>query len=42
MNNHNLPSKRALDTIDQIVTAIVEDGGKAEVNLLELFFAKSN
>ena len=27
-NNHNLPSKRALDTIDQIVTAIVEEGGK--------------
>jgi serine-type D-Ala-D-Ala carboxypeptidase/endopeptidase (penicillin-binding protein 4) len=29
VNNHNLPSKRSLDTIDQIVTAIVEDGGKS-------------
>lgn len=28
VNNHNLPSKRALETIDQIVTAIVEEGGK--------------
>jgi len=27
-NNHNLPNKRALDTIDQIMNAIVEDGGK--------------
>jgi D-alanyl-D-alanine carboxypeptidase/D-alanyl-D-alanine-endopeptidase (penicillin-binding protein 4) len=27
-NNHTLPSKRALDTIDQIVNVIVEDGGK--------------
>lgn len=27
-NNHNLPNKRALETIDQIVTAIVEEGGK--------------
>ena len=27
-NNHTLPSKRALDTIDQIVSVIVEDGGK--------------
>jgi D-alanyl-D-alanine carboxypeptidase/D-alanyl-D-alanine-endopeptidase (penicillin-binding protein 4) len=27
-NNHNLPSKRALETIDKIVTAIVEEGGK--------------
>lgn len=29
VNNHNLPSKRALDTIDNIVTAIVQEGGKA-------------
>lgn len=27
-NNHTLPGKRALDTIDQIVNVIVEDGGK--------------
>ena len=27
-NNHNLPSKRALETIDQIVNVIVQDGGK--------------
>jgi D-alanyl-D-alanine carboxypeptidase/D-alanyl-D-alanine-endopeptidase (penicillin-binding protein 4) len=27
-NNHNLPSKRALDTIDKVVNAIVEEGGK--------------
>ncbi len=27
-NNHNLPSKRALETIDRIVTTIVEEGGK--------------
>ncbi|HET9695950.1 MAG TPA: D-alanyl-D-alanine carboxypeptidase/D-alanyl-D-alanine-endopeptidase [Terriglobales bacterium] len=27
-NNHNLPSKRALETIDKIVTTIVEEGGK--------------
>jgi serine-type D-Ala-D-Ala carboxypeptidase/endopeptidase (penicillin-binding protein 4) len=27
-NNHNLPSKRALETIDKIVTSIVEEGGK--------------
>jgi serine-type D-Ala-D-Ala carboxypeptidase/endopeptidase (penicillin-binding protein 4) len=27
-NNHTLPSKRALDTIDQIVNVIVQDGGK--------------
>jgi D-alanyl-D-alanine carboxypeptidase/D-alanyl-D-alanine-endopeptidase (penicillin-binding protein 4) len=29
-NNHNLPSKRALETIDKIVTAIVEEGGKSK------------
>jgi D-alanyl-D-alanine carboxypeptidase/D-alanyl-D-alanine-endopeptidase (penicillin-binding protein 4) len=29
-NNHNLPSKRALETIDEIVQAIVEDGGKVK------------
>ncbi|HWR15086.1 MAG TPA: D-alanyl-D-alanine carboxypeptidase/D-alanyl-D-alanine-endopeptidase [Terriglobales bacterium] len=28
VNNHNLPSKRALETIDKIVTSIVEEGGK--------------
>jgi len=28
-NNHNLPSKRALETIDNIVSAIVEEGGKS-------------
>jgi len=27
-NNHTLPNKRALDTIDQIVAVIVEDAGK--------------
>jgi D-alanyl-D-alanine carboxypeptidase/D-alanyl-D-alanine-endopeptidase (penicillin-binding protein 4) len=27
-NNHNLPSKRALETIDKIVMSIVEEGGK--------------
>jgi D-alanyl-D-alanine carboxypeptidase/D-alanyl-D-alanine-endopeptidase (penicillin-binding protein 4) len=27
-NNHNLPSKRALEVIDKIVTTIVEEGGK--------------
>ena len=27
-NNHTLPNKRALDTIDQIVDTIVEEGGK--------------
>ena len=27
-NNHNLPNKRALDSIDQIVNTIVEEGGK--------------
>ena len=29
-NNHTLPSKRALDTIDSIVNVIVQDGGKAK------------
>ncbi len=29
-NNHNLPTKRALETIDKIVTAIVEEGGKSK------------
>jgi D-alanyl-D-alanine carboxypeptidase/D-alanyl-D-alanine-endopeptidase (penicillin-binding protein 4) len=28
-NNHNLPSRRALQTIDDIVTAIVEEGTKS-------------
>jgi D-alanyl-D-alanine carboxypeptidase/D-alanyl-D-alanine-endopeptidase (penicillin-binding protein 4) len=27
-NNHNLPNKRALETLDQIVNEIVEEGGK--------------
>ena len=27
-NNHNLPNKRALETIDQVVNVIVQDGGK--------------
>jgi len=27
-NNHTLPNKRALDTIDQIVSTIVDEGGK--------------
>ncbi|MGZ4788089.1 MAG: D-alanyl-D-alanine carboxypeptidase/D-alanyl-D-alanine endopeptidase [Terriglobales bacterium] len=27
-NNHTLPNKRALETIDQIVSVIIEDGGK--------------
>ena len=30
-NNHNLPNKRALDTIDQIVNVIVQDGVKKNV-----------
>ena len=29
-NNHTLPSKRALDTIDSIVNVIVQDGGKGK------------